>query len=227
MSIFIFSKRCGVGINGASPKVNERITSKEKGILSNKCILQSLFLWIDRIKSSDIFDLTSLCCNNPYRTSPSTNTVTNLTERFSFGNWDLSLGRIKLVYREFEKYVPYEFLIPGDKGLYAAKNCWYADLVAYRELGRGMTGATYAVMPYGPQLDNYAGLVDEILKVDNTSTAEPLNEQEISIISKLSGIYTHQRTAFDASHAEPEWKAIKSRKGQKIPYRIAHKITAC
>lgn len=142
------------------------------------------------------------------------------------GNRDLSLGRIKLVYKEFEKYVPYEFLIPGDKGLYAAKNCWYADLVAYRELGHGMTGATYAVMPYGPQLDNYADLVEEILKAD-TSTIEPLNEQEISIIKRLSKIFKHQRAAFDASHAEPEWKVIESQKGQKISYQIAHKITAC
>ncbi len=142
------------------------------------------------------------------------------------GNRDLSLGRIKLVYQEFEKFVPYEFLIPGDKGLYAAKNCWYADLVAYRELGRGITGGTYAVMPYGPQLDNYADLVEEILKVD-TSTIDPLNEQEISIIKRLSKIFKHQRSAFDASHAEPEWKAIESDKGQKISYQIAHKITAC
>jgi hypothetical protein len=30
--------RCGTGVNGASPKVNARITSKEKGSLSSQCI---------------------------------------------------------------------------------------------------------------------------------------------------------------------------------------------
>jgi putative zinc finger/helix-turn-helix YgiT family protein len=140
------------------------------------------------------------------------------------GNRTLSLGRIKLVYQEFEKYVPYELLIPGDKGLYAAKNCWYADLVAYRELGIGMTGATYAVMPHGPQLDNYADLVDEILKADTTAV-DPLNEVEISIIKNLSETFRNQRDAFDASHAEPEWKKIESDWGKRISYSIAQNLT--
>lgn len=37
-SIAIFSMRCGTGVNGASPKVNNRIISKEKGILSSQFI---------------------------------------------------------------------------------------------------------------------------------------------------------------------------------------------
>ncbi len=140
------------------------------------------------------------------------------------GNRDLSLGRIKLVYQEFERYVPYELLIPGDKGLYAVKNCWYADQVAYRELGLGMTGATYAVMPHGPQLDNYADLVDEILKAE-TAVVEPLSEKEVTIIKRLSAIFRHQRDAFDASHAEPEWKKIESDWGKRISYSIAYNLT--
>jgi len=140
------------------------------------------------------------------------------------GNRALSLGRIKLVYQKFEKYVPYELLIPGDKGLYAAKNCWYADQVAYRELGLGMTGATYAVMPHGPQLDNYADLVDEILKAD-TAVVEPLSEKEIAIIKRLSEIFKNQRDAFDASHAEPEWKKIENDWGKRISYSIAYNLT--
>ncbi len=126
--------------------------------------------------------------------------------------------------QEFEKYVPYELLIPGDKGLYAAKNCWYADQVAYRELGVGMTGATYAVMPHGPQLDNYADLVDEILKADTTAV-EPLSEEEMSIIKNLSKIFRNQRDAFDASHAESEWKKIENDWGKRISYSIAHNLT--
>jgi putative zinc finger/helix-turn-helix YgiT family protein len=140
------------------------------------------------------------------------------------GNRHLSLGRIKLVYQEFERHVPYELLIPGDKGLYAAKNCWYADQVAYRELGFGMTGATYAVMPHGPQLDNYADLVDEILKADTTAV-EPLSDKEVAIIRRLSAIFRNQRDAFDASHAEPEWKKIESDWGKRISYSIAYKLT--
>jgi putative zinc finger/helix-turn-helix YgiT family protein len=140
------------------------------------------------------------------------------------GNRKFSLGRIKLVYRRFEKYVPYELLIPGDKGLYAAKNCWYADLVAYRELGIGMTGATYAVMPHGPQLDNYADLVDEIVKADTTEI-QPLSKEEISIIKRLSKTFRRQRDAYDASHAEPEWKKIEDDWGKRLSYKIAHLLT--
>jgi putative zinc finger/helix-turn-helix YgiT family protein len=141
------------------------------------------------------------------------------------GNRDLSLGRIKLVYQQFEKFVPYELLIPGDKGLYAAKNCWYADQIAFRELGHGMTGATYAVMPHGPQLDNYADLIDEILKAD-TAVVEPLSREEVSIIKRLSKRFSRQRDAYDASHAEPEWKKNEGNWGKRISYQIASKLTA-
>ena len=54
-------------------------------------------------------------------------------------------------------------LRPTDRLLYAAKYLWYANMVAFRETGQGiMTGATYAALPYGPQLNNYADLVDLI-----------------------------------------------------------------
>ena len=141
------------------------------------------------------------------------------------GNREISLGRIKLVYREYERNLPYQLLVPGDKGLFAAKNCWYADLVAYRELGRSITGATYAIMPYGPQLDNYADLVDEILKVD-VATVEPLSEKEIEIIQRLAKVFSTQRAAFDASHEEPAWKEIKKDLGRHISYKIAYRLTA-
>jgi putative zinc finger/helix-turn-helix YgiT family protein len=141
------------------------------------------------------------------------------------GNRELSLGRIKLVYEEYKKHVCYELLIPGDKGLFAAKNCWYADLVAYRELGSGMTGASYAIMPFGPQLDNYADLVDEILRAD-TSKVKPLSTNEIAIIKRLSEIFKRQKDAYDASHAEPEWKKIETNLGRRISYQIAFKLEA-
>jgi len=141
------------------------------------------------------------------------------------GNRDLSLGRIKLVYMEFEKHVNYSLLIPGDRGLYGAKNCWYADSVAYRDLGRGMTGATYAVMPHGPQLDNYADLFDVIFEYD-TSDVEPLTKAEVLIIKNLSKIFKHQKDAYVASHAEPEWKKMQNNLGQRISYKVSYKLTA-
>lgn len=146
----------------------------------------------------------------------------DVTNEFS-GNRDISLARIKLVYQTYQQYAGYDLLIPCDKGLFAAKNCWYADLIAYRELGRGITGATYAVLPYGPQLDNYADLVDEILKAD-TSDAEPLSEQEIDIIKRLSQLFPRMQDAYDAAHAEPAWKAIEDNHGQSISYKIAYDL---
>lgn len=141
------------------------------------------------------------------------------------GNRELSLGRIKLIYQEYEKHLPYQLLIPGDKGLFAAKHCWYADLVAYRELGKSMTGATYAIMTYGPQLDNYADLVDEILKAD-TAAVEPLSEAENNIIKRLSQIFPKQRSAYDAAHNEPAWKEIEKHLGKHIAYNIAYRLRA-
>jgi transcriptional regulator with XRE-family HTH domain len=146
----------------------------------------------------------------------------DIIDEFS-GNRDISLARIKLVYETYKQYAGYELLIPGDKGLFAAKNCWYADLIAYRELGRGITGATYAVLPYGPQLDNYADLVDEILDTD-TSDVEPLSNEEVAIIKRLAELFPEQRDAYDAAHDEPVWKAVENNVGQRISYEIAHEL---
>lgn len=141
------------------------------------------------------------------------------------GNREFSLGRIKLVYDEFGKWVDYELLAHGDMGLYAAKNCWYADLVAFRELGKGITGASYAVMRHGPQLDNYAELVEEILKIDS-SALEPLSIEEAEIIKRLSGIFRKRTDAYKASHAEPVWKSIEKNIGRGISYKIAYELTS-
>lgn len=146
----------------------------------------------------------------------------DITDEFS-GNRDFSLARIKLVYETYKQYAGYELLIPGDKGLFAAKNCWYADLIAYRELGRGITGATYAVLPYGPQLDNYADVVDAILKAD-VSEAEPLSQEEVIIIKRLSKLFPHIQDAYNAAHEEPAWKAIENDVGRRISYEIAHEL---
>lgn len=72
-----------------------------------------------------------------------------------------------------------------DKMLYAAKYFWYADILAFRDLGTSMTGAGYAALPLGPQLNNYRDLVEEIRKADETQ-AEPLTKEELQIIRILT-----------------------------------------
>ena len=75
---------------------------------------------------------------------------------------------------------------PTDKMLYAAKYLWYADMVAFRETGQSMTGATYAALPHGPQLNNYGELVALIREADEDQ-AEPLTEHEERILARIAG----------------------------------------
>jgi len=67
------------------------------------------------------------------------------------GDRVLSLPRIKLVLMAFEKHLKRKLLKEGDRLLYSAKYLWYADMIAYRDLGKSMTGSTYAALPQGPQ----------------------------------------------------------------------------
>jgi putative zinc finger/helix-turn-helix YgiT family protein len=131
------------------------------------------------------------------------------------GNRELSLERIKLVMKEFEKNLGVPLLEDGDMMLYDAKFTWFADMVAYRELGRSMTGAAYAALPYGPQLNNYLDLVDLIRKADETK-AEPLSEYEKKIIARVARKFPTKQMVYDASHREPVWK--DKTRGSIIPY---------
>ena len=121
------------------------------------------------------------------------------------GNRDFSVGRIKLVLRALEKKLGKRLLKKGDRMLFAAKYLWYADMVAFRELGRSMTGATYAALPYGPQLNNYRDLLDEVKKADE-AREEPLSGDELRIIDRIAGAFPVERMAYDASHREEIWK---------------------
>ena len=83
------------------------------------------------------------------------------------GNRPLSLPRVKLVLGRFSSLLGRKLLKSStDKLLYAAKYLWYADMVAFREIGQGMTGATYAALPHGPQLNNYRELIPLIKDAD-------------------------------------------------------------
>ncbi|MBN1255322.1 MAG: DUF4065 domain-containing protein [Deltaproteobacteria bacterium] len=137
------------------------------------------------------------------------------------GNRSFSIPRVKLVLREFELSLQRKIL-QDDKGLFSAKYLWYADMVAFRELGESMTGSTYARLPLGPQLNNYRDLIDAIKEADE-SDAEPLTSEEKKIISKISMVFPKDKMVFDVSHREVivQKKAI----GNIIPYLDAAELT--
>jgi len=138
------------------------------------------------------------------------------------GNRELSLPRIKLVLMEFGKRLGRKLLKEGDKGLFAAKYVFYADMDAYRKLGASMTGARYALLPQGPQLDNYRDLIDEIIESDENET-DPLENEEIDIIQKIAEKFPEKWDAFNASHREEVLKNIKI--GGPIYYTYANNLT--
>ncbi len=121
------------------------------------------------------------------------------------GNRRFSIERTKLVLVEFDKLYRHDLLKTDDKLLYDAKSLWYADMVAHRELGRSMTGATYAALPMGPQLNNYSELVAEIMQSDE-SKAEPLTLEEKRIIRRVHETFPGKTDAYRASHEEIIWK---------------------
>lgn len=139
------------------------------------------------------------------------------------GNRPLSLPRIKLVLREFETRLRKRLLVKGDKFLYTIKYLCYADMLAFRELGRSMTGATYAWLPHGPQLNNYRDLLEPIMEADDSS-AEPLSPEEERIITKISKAFPRKNMAYHAAHNEKVWE--KRDIGTIIPYSDADKLKA-
>ena len=138
------------------------------------------------------------------------------------GNRYFSIPRIKLALRYLEKTLGIEVLKERDKMLYAAKYMWYIDMQAYRETGQSITGATYAALPIGPQLNNYKDLVEGIIK-SNEKQAEPLTEEEKLIIEKVARAFPNTRSVFNASHRETVWKEKST--GNTIPYSDAYRLT--
>jgi len=146
--------------------------------------------------------------------------MSNLT-----GNRTLSLPRIKLILNRFSELLGRDMLKedPNDKLLYEAKYVWYADMIAYRETGQSMTGATYARLPQGPQLNNYNELIPMIRESDKTE-ADPLTDHELRIISRVAAAFPSNQKIYRAAHKE---KAYTSRKdGELIPYTDAEGIKA-
>ncbi len=140
------------------------------------------------------------------------------------GNRPLSLPRIKLVLGRFSSLLRRPLLKSSpDKLLYAAKYLWYADMIAFRETGQGMTGATYAALPHGPQLNNYSDLVDLIREADENE-AESLTEQEERILGRIARTFRSDQSIYKAVHKEQAYLSKKS--GELIPCTDAESITA-
>ncbi len=139
------------------------------------------------------------------------------------GNRSFSLPRIRLVFVELEKALGKKLLKKNDKMLFAAKYLWYADMVAHRETGQSMTGATYAALPLGPQLNNYRELIEDIMKED-PSTAEPLTPEEKRILGRIALKFPQERMVYNAAHREQAWR--RRAKGAIIPYTDSSELTA-
>ncbi len=147
----------------------------------------------------------------------------HLMENTVNGNRDISIPRILLVLTAFQTALGRAILKENDKMLFAAKYLFYADMIARKELGRSMTGATYANLTYGPQLNNYRDLLDAIRSAD-LSKAEDLTLNELAIIARISQTFSEDRMVYKAAHNESAW--LETKTGELILYTWADKIVA-
>lgn len=142
--------------------------------------------------------------------------------RYTGNRRAISIPRIKLVLRALERVLGFELLIPGDKLLYSAKYLWYVDMLAFRENGKSITGATYAKLPYGPQLNNYKDLIELIQGADE-GNAEPLSKEEERAIVRVATAFPTTTMVYDAAHREVAWQ--KRSVADTIPYTAAEELT--
>ncbi|MDT8442577.1 MAG: helix-turn-helix domain-containing protein [Desulfuromonadales bacterium] len=138
------------------------------------------------------------------------------------GHREFSLARIRMVLEAYARHLGRPLLKKDDRMLYAAKYLWYADMVAFRDLGRGMTGATYAALPMGPQLNNYRDLVDAIAQAD-PAASPPLSQAEEAIIAAVAETFPNNKRIYAAAHREHVWQQRAT--GAIIPYTEAVKLT--
>ena len=85
-----------------------------------------------------------------------------------------------------------------------------------------MTGATYAALPHGPRINNYAELIELIRQADETEE-ELLTEHEGRILHRIAMAFPTYKAVYDASHREDAWRF--KRIGMLIPYSDAHTST--
>jgi putative zinc finger/helix-turn-helix YgiT family protein len=144
-------------------------------------------------------------------------------ENIFTGNRKFSIPRIRLVANAFEAALGRAILMANDQMLFAGKYLWYADMMAKRELGQSLTGATYANLTYGPQLNNYRDLLEEIQNAD-LSKVKGLTPNELAIIQRIAKTFSEDRMVYDAAHKEPAW--LETRTGELILYTWADKLVA-
>jgi putative zinc finger/helix-turn-helix YgiT family protein len=135
------------------------------------------------------------------------------------GNRNLSLPRVKQVICAFEALLKRRLF--ENKGLFSGKYLWYADMLAFRETGQSLTGAMYARLPFGPQLNNYTDLFP-LIKGADISELPPLDEADIAIIARVARRFPRKKDVFKASHKEPAW--LNTSTGDLIPYPLAETL---
>lgn len=189
---------------------------QEKG-LSQQALADALDVGIASIKRWETGVIQSKSMDTLLRSYLQANPCSEHT-----GNREFSIPRIRLVLEAFADHLKRALLKKDDRMLYAAKYLWYADMAAFRDLGRSMTGATYAALPLGPQLNNYRDLIDEIIKAD-TANVPPLNQAEMAVIAAVAQTFPTNKRIFDASHREAIWQRCAT--GAIIPYSHAADLT--
>lgn len=205
--------RKAVGLLGSE---DIRRLRQEKG-LSQQALAEALDVGIASIKRWETGVIQSKSMDTLLRAYLLANPCSEHT-----GNREFSIPRIRLVLEAFADQLKRPLLKKDDRMLYAAKYLWYADMVAFRDLGRGLTGATYAALPMGPQLNNYRDLIDEICKAD-MSTVPPLSAAEMIVIATVARTFPTNKRIYDASHREPVW--LRCATGAIIPYSHAADLT--
>ncbi|SHF05332.1 putative zinc finger/helix-turn-helix protein, YgiT family [Desulfacinum infernum DSM 9756] len=141
------------------------------------------------------------------------------------GGRPLSLDRMRLILERFSQKLRRRLLTTRskDKLLYAGKYLFYADMVAFRETGRGMTGASYAALPHGPQVNNYSELLP-LIRSAKPNAAEPLTDEEERIIDRITKRFPSNSSIYEASHLEPVWREKPT--GALIPYSDSVRLKA-
>jgi len=191
---------------------------RQKKGLSQQALADALEIGIASVKRWENGVIQSRAMDNLLRTLLEEHPCNEHT-----GNRNFSIPRIRLVLDTFQRYLGRPLLKKSDKMLYAAKYLWYVDMTARRDLGRSITGSTYAALPMGPQLNNYRDLVDEILKAD-AATAEPLTAGEKAVIAAVAKAFPTNKAVYDAAHREPLWQDCPT--GALIPYTQADCLAA-
>ena len=197
----------------------EKIKSlrRAKG-LTQQDLSNELKVGIASIKRWETGNIQSFSMDHALRSYLQSN---NCTDTYT-GNREISLCRIKCVARTFERILDRKLLREGDKFLFLAKYLWYADMLSFRKLGKGLTGASYAAITYGPQLNNYKDLVEPIINSDEND-AEPLSQEEIEIIRQVADNFSTDRDVYEAAHREEVWR--QTRTGALISYSRADELT--